>query len=77
VWSTLVRGDEAQDTLEYVIAIGIVVVVMMGLLLGIPGFAAPGFGMPGIIRLGVEAMCSTIDPVGFATPTPTPPCIVP
>jgi hypothetical protein len=65
VWSTLVRGDEAQETLEYVIVTGVIVVLMM---------AALFLGMPGIIRLGASAMCPTVDPVGFAMPTP---CIVP
>jgi hypothetical protein len=61
--SALANRDAAQDTFEYVIVIGLVVVVMMGILLA---------GFSGLVRLGVGAMCPSVD-----TATPTPTCIVP
>jgi hypothetical protein len=59
------RGEEAQDTLEYVITIGVVVVAMFVVLHGFSLFP----GMPGIVNMGVNAMCSSIDTAPPPTPT--------
>lgn len=61
----ILHDEDAQDTLEYVITVGIVVVVMVFALLN---------GFPSLVQTAARATCGSVD---TATPTPTPTtCVV-